>query len=105
MIILSWKRSSKSDILRQFLIILRSIISDDDEEEETEAAEPTEASEHPVKPDPEGEPSSKRKRERSPSYELHTYSAEELATFKKRELIADAELLDGEYLAPYESLL
>lgn len=28
-----------------------------------------------------------------------------MATFKKRELIADAELLDGEYLAPYESLL
>lgn len=32
---------------------------------------------------------------RTTSYELHIYSAEELAAFKKREMVADAELLDG----------
>jgi hypothetical protein len=29
-------------------------------------------------------------------YELHSYSVPELAKFKKRELVADAEYLDGE---------
>ena len=37
----------------------------------------------------------KRNAVNTPSHELHIYSAEELAGFKKREMIADAELLDG----------
>jgi structural maintenance of chromosome 4 len=37
-------------------------------------------------------------RERTPSYELHIYNVEELSKFKKREMVADAELLDGERL-------
>jgi structural maintenance of chromosome 4 len=49
-----------------------------------------------VKPDPDAEEQPKKKAPaRTPSYELHMYSAEELAGFKKREMIADAELLDG----------
>jgi structural maintenance of chromosome 4 len=49
-----------------------------------------------VKPEPEAEEQPKKKTSaRMPSYELHMYSAEELAGFKKREMIADAELLDG----------
>ena len=40
----------------------------------------------------------------TPSHELHIYSAEELAGFKKREMIADAELLDGACI-PYSLLL
>ena len=39
-------------------------------------------------------------KERAPPDELYIYSAEELAQFKKRELIADAELLDGMNLVP-----
>jgi len=48
-----------------------------------------------VKLDPEAEEQPKKTSARTPLYELHMYSAEELAGFKKRELIADAELLDG----------
>ncbi|PCH34299.1 RecF/RecN/SMC protein [Wolfiporia cocos MD-104 SS10] len=61
---------------------------DDDEEE---------AEEHPedekVKRE-DGEEPKHKARARTPSYELHVYTAEELAGFRKRELIADAELLD-----------
>jgi hypothetical protein len=49
---------------------------------------------HP--PDKEESAPGKRKaRESTPSNELHIYSVEELSKFKKREMIADAELLDG----------
>ena len=50
-----------------------------------------------VKPEPEAEEQPKKKKTsaRTPSHELHMYSAEELAGFKKREMVADAELLDG----------
>lgn len=41
------------------------------------------------------EQAKKKKSANTPSHELHIYSAEELAGFKKREMIADAELLDG----------
>ncbi|PSR72085.1 hypothetical protein PHLCEN_2v12066, partial [Hermanssonia centrifuga] len=72
---------------------------DDEDEEEEEAkddnaeAQPTEepAEGDSVKPEPK-EP--KLKKGRPPPDELHIYSAEELSTFKKREMIADAELLD-----------
>jgi structural maintenance of chromosome 4 len=45
-------------------------------------------------------PAKKKVRERTPSYELHMYSAEELSKFKKREMIADSELLDGTLIRP-----
>ena len=41
----------------------------------------------------------KEKRERTPSSELHIYSNEELAQFRKKELLADVALLDGSF--PY----
>ncbi|EIW64469.1 RecF/RecN/SMC protein [Trametes versicolor FP-101664 SS1] len=40
------------------------------------------------------EPGARKSRARTPSHELHSYSEQELGTFKKRELLADAELLD-----------
>ena len=64
--------------------------SDDDEEEENEGA----SKDGEVKQEP-GEGSKPRDRDKTPAYELHVYSEEELSTFRKRELIADAELLDG----------
>ena len=48
-----------------------------------------------VKREPGDEEQTKKKVADTPSHELHIYSAEELAGFKKREMIADAELLDG----------
>jgi structural maintenance of chromosome 4 len=61
---------------------------------EGEAAKPADDG---VKQEPNGEaePKQKKPSARTPAYELHIYSAEELADFKKREMIADAELLDG----------
>lgn len=55
-------------------------------------AEPVDAK---VKREPGEEEQTKKKVVDTPSHELHIYSAEELAGFKKREMIADAELLDG----------
>ncbi|KAI0652571.1 RecF/RecN/SMC protein [Trametes meyenii] len=40
------------------------------------------------------EPGAKKQRAGTPSSELHTYTEHELATFKKREMLADIELLD-----------
>jgi structural maintenance of chromosome 4 len=84
------------------------ICSDDDDEEESQevppeavaetvdAGAPAPAEEGIVKPEPDAEEQPKKKTSaRTSSYELHMYSAEELAGFKKREMIADAELLDG----------
>ncbi|KAI8990648.1 RecF/RecN/SMC protein [Trametes punicea] len=69
----------------------------DEEEEEEEAAidghgEEQEGQEGqaPVKK----EPGARKSRARTPSTELHTYTEQELATFKKHELVADVELLD-----------
>lgn len=41
------------------------------------------------------EPGEGHQREKTPAFELHVYSEEELSQFKKSHLIADAELLDG----------
>ena len=92
--------------------------SDDDEEEEEEAsahaqaeAQPVEGEaepvkdddamsedqdgDAPVKPEPvEGKVPAK-KREKTPSNALRVYTFEEIAKFKKKELLADVELLDG----------
>ncbi|KAI9066460.1 hypothetical protein FKP32DRAFT_1589530 [Trametes sanguinea] len=77
-------------------------LEDVDEEEEEEAEdhatpgagegerEGMEDGEAPVKK----EPGARKSRARTPSSELHVYTEQELATFKKRELVADVELLD-----------
>ncbi|KAI0778854.1 RecF/RecN/SMC protein [Trametes elegans] len=72
-------------------------VDDDDEEEEGRAEDGAggeggegEGDEPPVKK----EIGARKSRDRSPSTQLHTYTENELATFKKRELLADAELLD-----------
>lgn len=71
--------------------------SDDDEDEEAgdvEEAEPKEPevkqeSGEPVPPPP------KKARERQSSTELYIYSEGELRQFHRRDLVANAELLDG----------
>ena len=55
----------------------------------------------PVKKDPDV----RRSRERTPSHELRTYQEAELRSFKRNDLIADVELLDGECtFVPYSVL-
>lgn len=58
---------------------------DEDDEENHDNGEGTNAEA------PEGE----QRKKRSSSRELHMYTEEELAVFKKRELVADEQLLDG----------
>ncbi|KAF9819247.1 hypothetical protein IEO21_02286 [Rhodonia placenta] len=70
---------------------LEDVESDDDDDDEGDAEPDADAT--GVKPDPDKPPKGKA-RARSPSDELHVYSAEELSQFRKRELVADAELLD-----------
>lgn len=71
---------------------------EDDEDEgaegEAEGAEPKEPqvkqeSGNPVLPPP------RKARERQSSTELHIYSEPELKRFQRRDLVANAELLDG----------
>lgn len=75
--------------------------SDDEEDEEEDAEHPTEEGneqhlEKAQDADPQPEDDSKKpRRERSHRNELPLYTDDELASFKKRELIANAELLDG----------
>ncbi|RDB19364.1 Structural maintenance of chromosomes protein 4 [Hypsizygus marmoreus] len=86
---------------------LEEIDDEDDEDDEGEgegATMPAESeqaeqaengSQDIVKSEPGGAPPSKSKaKHKTPSNELHTYSADELAKLKKRELVADVELLD-----------
>ncbi|KAI0732433.1 RecF/RecN/SMC [Fomitopsis betulina] len=61
-------------------------VDDDDDEEENEVT----SKEGDVK----REPGEGHQREKTPAFELHVYSEEELSQFKKSHLIADAELLD-----------
>jgi structural maintenance of chromosome 4 len=100
--------------------LANSALSDDDDEiNEMEQAEPSESTEAPEAPEAtektdiaeantddgqepnsppvkeESAPAKRKARESTPSNELHIYSVEELSKFKKREMIADAELLDG----------
>ncbi|KAI0334017.1 RecF/RecN/SMC protein [Cubamyces sp. BRFM 1775] len=69
---------------------------DDEDEEGEQAAEGGEGEaqgddgEAPVKK----EQGARKSRARTPSHELRTYTEDELATFKRRELLADTELLD-----------
>jgi structural maintenance of chromosome 4 len=73
----------------------------DDEENENAAIDPQVQQEEPL---PEGEvkfepgedpPNKKKPKDKPPANELYTYGAPELSKFKKRELVADAEYLDG----------
>ena len=73
------------------------IYSDEDDEVEQpaeggEGEAQEDDGEAPVKK----ESGARKSRARTPSHELHTYTEDELATFKKRELLADTELLDGQ---------
>jgi structural maintenance of chromosome 4 len=53
-----------------------------------------------VKPDPDAAPV-KKARDDAPANELYIYEAEELAGFKKEELVADEQLLDGNNMLRY----
>ncbi|KAJ7733746.1 RecF/RecN/SMC protein [Mycena maculata] len=71
-------------------------IEDDDEDEDDEdeaEADAVELSVNEVKAEDEDQ-EPKRTRARTPSSELHTYSADELSKYKKRDMITDVELLD-----------
>ena len=61
-------------------------MSEDQQEEDVVKPEPNDEAVPPPK-----------KRARTPSYELHIYSVEELSRFKKKELLADVSLLDGAF--------
>ncbi|KAL0952089.1 hypothetical protein HGRIS_008725 [Hohenbuehelia grisea] len=70
-------------------------VDDDDEDEDEESGAQEADLEGDVKEDPDAEPRVKaEKRARTPSHELHVYTEEELAQFKKRELTADTEVLE-----------
>lgn len=80
-----------------------NVFSEDDDEDDDEkegSVAPSEAPSEHVKEDPDAEDGSgntrRKSRQRTPSNELHIYSEAELARFKRKDMIADAELLDGE---------
>jgi len=70
---------------------LTELDDDEDEDDDLAAAEPNDALEVN---DQGPNPVENRRADRKASNELYIYTAAELATFKKRELTADAELLD-----------
>ncbi|KAG0697734.1 RecF/RecN/SMC N terminal domain-containing protein [Suillus ampliporus] len=74
---------------------LYEIDDDDDDEEEgaEQAAEVSGSGEGAVKQE-HAESAPKKARQQTSSNELYIYSAEELARFKKREMVADSEYLD-----------
>ena len=51
----------------------------------------------PVKPEPTEAGVPPPSKNRHSSHELYMYNSEELASFKKKELLADVALLDGKY--------
>ncbi|KAJ6586845.1 RecF/RecN/SMC [Mycena vulgaris] len=75
---------------------LEEIEDDEDEDEDGDDEHPASPTEPAAKEiDPENDAQGpKRTRARTPSSELHTYSAEELSRYKKRDLTTDVELLD-----------
>ena len=90
------------DVLEKESELLQALKNNDDDEEE--AAQEGEAGEKggddgegPVKK----EPRSRKSRDHTPSNELPSIPEAELATFKKRELLADAEYLDGMFWSLY----
>jgi structural maintenance of chromosome 4 len=82
--------------------LLTATHSDDDDEEDEVADQGAEASgsgeavvKQEVKQESGGSAPSKKAHQHTPSNELYIYSAEELARFKRREIVADSEYLDG----------
>ncbi|KAG1842247.1 RecF/RecN/SMC N terminal domain-containing protein [Suillus subalutaceus] len=76
---------------------LHEIDDDDDDDEEEGADQVAGASgsgEGAVKQEHADSAPPKKARQRSPSTELYIYSADELARFKKRDMLADSEYLD-----------
>lgn len=75
----------------------------DDEDDEDEGAEGDAEGAEPKEPQVKQEsgqpvlPPSKKARERQSSTELYIYTEPELMQFHKRDLVANAELLDGTY--------
>ncbi|KAF8129892.1 RecF/RecN/SMC [Boletus edulis] len=80
---------------------LQEIDDDEDEDEEEPEAEATAGDGEPSEPqvkqedgEPSAQPPKKPSKPRQSSNELHIYSVEELAQFRKRDLVADSEYLD-----------
>ncbi|KAI9566369.1 hypothetical protein HD554DRAFT_1188531 [Boletus coccyginus] len=78
---------------------LEEIDDDEDEDEDEAGAAPADGEpfEPQVKQEPgesAGPPPKKPSKPRQPSNELHIYSVDELAQFRKRDLVADSEYLD-----------
>lgn len=73
--------------------------SDDDDDDEEEGADQVAGAsgsgEGVVKQEHADSAPAKKARQRTPSNELYIYSADELARFKKRDMLADSEYLDG----------
>lgn len=80
-------------------MLVREDETEEDDEKEGSVA-PSEAPSEHIKEDPDaeerGENRRRKSRQRTPSNELHIYSEQELSRFKRKDMIADAELLDGE---------
>jgi hypothetical protein len=87
-----------------FPVALTLTHSDDDDDDPELPAEPNAAIEgvegseaQVVKPEP-IDPSLPTGKVKTPSYELHIYTEEELSRLKKKEMVADTELLDGAHV-------
>ncbi|KAJ7045435.1 hypothetical protein C8F04DRAFT_1173499 [Mycena alexandri] len=95
-----WRDKLESLVLEE--IDSRPLRRDDDDEEDEDEDNGAEQTADAVDPVPQPDEVKaedqdqlpKRTRDRTPSSELHTYSAEELSRFKKRDMITDVELLD-----------
>ncbi|KAJ7084309.1 RecF/RecN/SMC [Mycena belliarum] len=100
------ENTEKVEHWREQLDTLKLEEIDDDEDDEDDEEEPSAVDPlaNPEKPNPDkamddikaegDDPEPKRTRARTPSSGLHTYSAEELSKFKKREMTTDVDLLD-----------
>jgi hypothetical protein len=102
---LSFMKSSEPLSINYFNFrMLTATCSDDDDDDEEEEEEEEVADqvigasgsgERAVKQEHADSAPPKKVRQRTPSTELYIYSADELAHFKKRDMLADSEYLDG----------
>jgi hypothetical protein len=79
----------------RILTTTRSDDEDDEEEGADQVAGASAGGEGVVKQEHADSAPPKKARQRTPSTELYIYSADELARFKKRDMLADSEYLDG----------
>jgi structural maintenance of chromosome 4 len=97
--LLDLRKSSESGRLYEILAVINTFLSDDEDEEATNPVDNAKPEGDEVKVKAEIDevpvPKAGQARERTPSHELHMYTQEELSRFRKKELVADAELLDG----------